>query len=110
MYAKPCCGDRGTGKILYAKTGAVSEYTDRKRWLCGVVGRFGQADGLAGKFGQTDGIAGKFGQADRFCAGRYETSKCEAPKRKTLGTGSRFGSVCGGFAGSGTGRTDSDPY
>ena len=62
MYAKPCCGDRGTGKILYAKTGAVSEYTDRKRWLCGVIGRFGQADGLAGKFGQTDGIAGSSGR------------------------------------------------
>ena len=42
----------GLEKSYMQKTGAVSEYTDRKRWLCGVVGRFGQADGLAGKFGR----------------------------------------------------------
>ena len=85
MYAKPCCGDRGTGKILYAKTGAVSEYADRKRWLCGAVGRFGQADG-------------------------YGASKCESSKGKTLGAGSGVRIICGGFTGSGAGRADSDSY
>ena len=80
------------------------------------IGKDGYVELLEGSDRQMDllGSSGKqmelLESSDRFCAGRYETSKCEAPKRKTLGTGSRFGSVCGGFAGSGTGRTDSDPY
>ena len=53
---------------------------------------------------------GKDGYVELLEGSDRQIDSVREDMRKTLGTGSRFGSVCGGFAGSGTGRTDSDPY